>query len=94
MTESPRQAPERVAGVGRICWLSGVPGDPGRRAGVPARVQKKRPQLGGKLRPSLGTYAGAARHDIDVGLLSAIAIKLSVTIDCFEITSGLFRPVP
>src|SRR5260370_14646092 len=27
-------------------------------------------------------------------LRAAIAIKLSVTVACFEITSGLFRPVP
>jgi hypothetical protein len=37
---------------------------------------------------------GAARHNSDVESLSAIAIKLSVTAACFEITSGLVRPVP
>ena len=34
---------------------------------------------------------GAARHDSDVGSLSAIAIKLCVIVARFEITGRLFR---
>ena len=37
---------------------------------------------------------GGNRHGTDVGSRSAVAIKLSVTMARFEITSGLFRPAP
>jgi hypothetical protein len=59
--------------------------------------QKKRPQLSGASwgRVGLEMYRmGGNRHGSDVGSLSAVAIKLSVTVACFEITNGLFRPVP
>jgi len=57
-------------------------------------VSKKRPQLGGKLRPSWGLMPGAARHDSDVGSRSAAAINFCVKVACFEITSGYFGQYP
>jgi hypothetical protein len=55
------------------------PCEPGERTGAPARVQKKRPQLGGQAEAALGLCRGAERHDSDVGLRSAAANKFRVT---------------
>jgi hypothetical protein len=56
MTESPRQAPERVAGVGRICGLI-VPGDPGQRMGAPARHDRD------VVKAIMAKFEPSVRHD-------------------------------
>jgi hypothetical protein len=55
-----------------------VPADRRQRAGTLARVQKKRPQLGGQAEAALGLCRGAERHDSDVGSQSAAAINFCV----------------
>jgi hypothetical protein len=67
-------------------------GLPGRRSPRPPESKGNGPS-GGELGPC-GlrdcTGMGGNRHCADVGSLSAVAIKLFVTVACFEITSGLF----
>jgi hypothetical protein len=63
---------------------------------VSFRATRKRPRSRGNWGRTLkGAGRGwGDRHGHDVGSQSAVTIKLSVTVACFEITSGLFRPVP
>ncbi|MDX6462694.1 MAG: hypothetical protein QOE55_6391 [Acidobacteriaceae bacterium] len=62
-----------------------------------ASGQKKRPQLSGASWGRVGLemcQLGVNRHYSGVGWRSAAAINFCVRVACFEITSGLFRPVP
>ncbi len=73
-----RQSHTQSQGLSRICEWPKESTPARGRAGVDA----------------LKCRDGGTRHDSDVGWRSAAAINFCVKVACFEITSGLFRPVP
>jgi hypothetical protein len=79
MTDTPLRDSRKAGGL------------PGRRSPRPPESKRNGPS-GGELGPSglRDVPDGGNRHGSDVGSRSAVAIKLSVTVACFEITNGLF----